>query len=79
LDAVRFGLGGEHSFGLVAVALALAVLFVRVLHRDLLVHQVLAVHVGDGVVGSFKVGKGDEAVTFGEVVFIPSDLRKSSG
>lgn len=43
-------LGGEETFGLVAVTLALAVLFVGVLNADFLVHQVLLVHAFDGTV-----------------------------
>ena len=74
LDVVLAGLGGEHALGLVAVALAFAVFFVGVLDRDFLVHEVLAVHVGDGFVGGFEVGKGYEAVPFGEVGIIAGDL-----
>ena len=66
LDAVGFGLCGEHALGLVAMSLAFAVLFVRILYRYFLVHEVLAVHICNGVVRSFEVGIGDEAVAFGE-------------
>lgn len=47
-DTVGLCLLGEHSFGLVSVALALSVLLVGVLDRDLLAHHVLAVHAGNG-------------------------------
>ena len=65
LHAVGFCLCGEHAFGLVAVALALTVFLVGVLDGDVLVHEVLVVHVGNGVVGRFEVAVGDEAVAFG--------------
>lgn len=67
--------GGEGTLCGVTVAFALAVLLVGVLDGDFLVHEVLAVHVGDGVVGGFKGGKGDEAVTLAQVVFISGDLE----
>jgi len=74
LDVVLAGLGGEHALGLVAVTLAFAVFFVGVLDRDFFVHEVLAVHVGNGFVGGFEVGEGYEAVAFGEVGIIAGDL-----
>jgi hypothetical protein len=43
-------LGGESTLCLVTVALALAVFLEGVLHRDLFVHEILAVHVCDRVV-----------------------------
>ena len=43
LDVVLAGLGGEHAFGLVAVAVAFAVFLVGVLDGDFFVHEVLAV------------------------------------
>lgn len=74
VDVVLAGLGGEGALGLVAVPLALAVLLVRVLHRDLLVHEVLAVHVGDGVVARLEGAEADEAVAFAEVGVVAGDL-----
>lgn len=59
------GLSREHTFGLVTVSLALAVLLVRVLDRDFFVHEILAVHVGDGVIRRLKVGEGNESVSLG--------------
>jgi hypothetical protein len=73
-DVVFFRLAGKLTLGGVAVALSFAVFFVCVLHADFFVHQVLAVHVGDGVVGGFEVGVGDEAVAFGERGFVAGDL-----
>lgn len=62
------------------MSLALAVLLVRVLHADILVHEVLGVHVCDGVVGGLEVGVGDEAVAFGEAGFVAGDLgRRDQG
>lgn len=68
-------LGGQHALSLVTVPLALAVLLVRILHGDLFIHQILAVHVGDGGVGGLEVAKGDEAVAFGQVIIVAGDLR----
>ena len=68
------GLGGEHSFGLVAMSFAFAVFLVGVLHGDLLVHEILAVHIGDGRVGGLKVPERHEPVALGEVVIIARDL-----
>lgn len=47
-DAMSLGLFCKHAFCFVSVSLALSVLFVRVLYGDLLVHDVLAMHAGDG-------------------------------
>lgn len=74
LHAVGFRLCGEHALCLVAVALAFAVFLEGVLDGDVLVHKVLVVHVGDGVVGGFEIAVRDEAVAFGEVGFVARDL-----
>ena len=76
--------GGGHAVGLclfreqtlcvVTVAGALAVLLVGVLHRDLLAHHVLAVHVRDGGVRGVEVGVGHEAVALGHVELVAGDL-----
>lgn len=58
------------------MSLALAVLLVGVLNGHLLVHQDLAIHVGDGGIGGFKVGEGNESVTLGEVVVVAGNLEK---
>ena len=73
LDAAR---SSEGSLGGVAVALAFAVFLVGVLHRDFLVHKILTVHVGNGIVAVFEGGKGDEAVALAEVGFVARDLGK---
>jgi hypothetical protein len=57
-----FGLSREHSLRLVTMSLTLAVLLVGVLHRDLFVHEVLTVHVGDGVVGRLEIGERHEPI-----------------
>jgi hypothetical protein len=77
LDVVLAGLGGEFALGIVAVALALAVLLVRVLDRDGLVHQVLAVHVLDRLVRGLEVGEGYKAVALGQIAVVPRDLEIS--
>ena len=68
------GLRSEHTFCFIAVTLAFTVLFVGVLYTDFLVHEVLAAHVGDGIIGGLEVGVGDEAVAFGQVGLVTSDL-----
>lgn len=56
-DVVLASLGGQHSLCLISMSLALAVLLVRVLYGDLLVHEILPVHVGDSCIGRFKFGE----------------------
>lgn len=70
------GLGGEHPLGLVAVALALAVLLVRVLHADVLIHEELAVHVVDGIVAGLEAAVADEAVALAQAVVVAGDLGR---
>jgi hypothetical protein len=74
LDIVLAGLRSQHSLGFVAVSLALSVLFIGVLDRDLLVHKVLAVHASDCAVGGFKVCKRDEAVALGQIRIVSGNL-----
>lgn len=73
---MHLGLSGKSTLCLVTVALALAVLLVGVLDADLLVQEVLAVHVADGVVGGVEVGEGDETVALGQVGLVASNLSK---
>jgi hypothetical protein len=75
-DVVLLRLGGEGALCLVAVALALAVLFESVLHRDLLVHQELAVHIRDRVVRGVKGRVRDEAVAFAEIGLVAGDFGR---
>lgn len=56
------------------MSLALAILLVGILDRDLLVHEVLTVHIGDGIVRSIEGGKGEESVTLGVVGLVAGDL-----
>jgi hypothetical protein len=72
--AMSFRLLCKQALRLVSVALALAVLLVRILHRDLLVHHILAVHVLDGIVRSLKVGVRHESIALGQHVLVPRDL-----
>ena len=57
------------------MAFALAIFLVRILNRDFLVDKILAVHACNSVVGRFKVGKGDEAVALGKVIFVTRNLQ----
>jgi hypothetical protein len=75
-DVVFLGLGGEHAFCFVAMALAFAIFLISILHADVLVHKVLAVHVGDGIVGGFEGGVGDESVALGEAGLVARDLGR---
>lgn len=68
-------LRSQRSLGLITMSLSLAILFVGILHRNLLVHKVLAVHIGNGRIGGLEVGEGDEAITLGQIVVIPSNLE----
>lgn len=49
-DIIRLCLTGESALSFVAVALALAILLVGVLDADVLVHEILAVHIGNSVI-----------------------------
>ena len=60
------------------MAFAFAILLVGILYTDLLIHEVLSAHVRDCIVGGLEVGVGDEAVAFGEVGLVASDLRLSN-
>lgn len=72
------GLGREHALSLITVALALAVLLVGVLHADVLVHKILPIHIGNGVVGSFEVAIGDEAIALGQSLIAARNLGWSN-
>lgn len=69
-------LASQHPLRLITVSLALAVLLVGVLHRDLLVREVLPVHVRNRVVGGFERGVRDEAVALGETGLVARDLGR---
>jgi hypothetical protein len=73
-DVVLLALGGEFALGLVAVALALAVLLVGVLDRDGLAEQVLAVHGGAGGVAGLERVEADKAVALGDVVVVADNV-----
>lgn len=75
---MSFGLGGKHSLRLVTVSFSFTVLLVGVLNRDLFVHEVLAVHVGNGIVRRFEGPERDKAVTFGQVVLVTGNLESVS-
>lgn len=64
LHIVCARLGGQHTFGFIAMAFTLAVLFVGILNDNFLVHEELAVHVGHCFIGGLEVREGHEAVAF---------------
>jgi hypothetical protein len=74
LDVVFTTSGGQGTLCGVSVTLSLAVLLESVLNGDFLVHEVLAVHVCDGIVRGFEGGEGDESVALCEVGVVASDL-----
>ena len=76
-DVVLLSLRGEFPFGFVAVALALAVLLVGVLYRDLLAQQILSAHRVPGNIASLEAVKADEAVPLADVVVVTNDVRLS--
>jgi len=55
LHVVLLRLSCQHALRLVTVALSLSILLVGVLHTDLLVHEILSVHVCDCIVGGIEV------------------------
>ena len=67
-------LSRECTLGGIAVSVSFAVFFVGVLHADFAVHEVLAVHISDSVVGGVEGGVGDEAVVFAEVGVVAGDF-----
>jgi hypothetical protein len=71
---MSFGLLRKHALCFVSVALALPVLLVCILHRDLFVYHVLSVHVGDGGIRGLEVAEGDEAVALGDANVVARDL-----
>jgi hypothetical protein len=74
-NSVSLGLFGEHTFGFVSVSLALAILFIGILDCDLLGHDVLIVHTGDGCIRGLKVAVGDETIAFrGSSDFVARNL-----
>ena len=50
LRDVFLSLGGKCSLSQIAMTFALSVLLVRVLDRDLLIHQILAIQIGNRVI-----------------------------
>lgn len=67
--------GSQSTLCGVSVTLSLAILLEGILDGDLLVHEVLAVHVCDGVVGCFEGGEGNESVALCEIGVVAGHLR----
>ena len=65
---------GQHAFGLITVPLSFAVFLVCILNGNFFVHEVLSVHVGYRFVGGFEIRERDEAITFGQICLISSNL-----
>jgi hypothetical protein len=75
LDVVFATGSSQGTFGGVSVTFSLAVLFECVLDSDFLVHEVLTVHVCDGIVRGFEGGEGNESIALCEIGVIAGDLR----
>lgn len=58
-----YRLSSKHSLCLVAMALTLTILLVRILYGDFLVHQILPVHIRYGFVRGVEGGKRDKAIS----------------
>jgi len=71
---VLSGLRRKHPFCFIAMAFTLTILFICILNRNLLIREVMAVQIVDGIVGSFEIGERDEAVALGEIGIVPSNL-----
>lgn len=68
------GLLRERTLCCVTMPLALTILLVSVLDNNFLVHQVLSMQVGDGIVRGLEVGVADEAIALAQVRLIPRHL-----
>lgn len=67
-------LGSQRSLGRISMSLPFAILLVGVLHRDFLVHHVLAVHMLNRLITALEIGETDKAVALAEIRIIPRDL-----
>lgn len=67
-------LGGKRTLRSVTVAFTLAVLLVGVLDANLLVHEVLSVHVLDSFIRGLECTKRDKTVALGQVAVVARDL-----
>ena len=76
-NSVSLCLFREQPLGFVSVSLALSVLLVRILYCDLLAHNVLVVHIGDGRIRGLEIAVRDEAVALGlGCDFVARDLGR---
>jgi hypothetical protein len=67
-------LGCQHPFCLITMSLAFPILLVCILYRNLFVHQVLTIHVGDSRVRGFEIGKRNKSISLREIVVITGNL-----
>ena len=74
LDVVFACLSCQHTLRLITVTLSLSILLVSVLYTDLLVHEILSVHVRDRIIGSVEVCERDKSVALGQVRIIACNL-----
>lgn len=70
------GFCSEPPLCFVAVPFAFAVLLECVCDCDYFVHEVIAVHDLDGLVGCFEAVVRHKAITLGEVALVSCDLRR---
>lgn len=71
---VLLAFGGQSSFRLITVALALAVLLVRIVYTDSLAQEILPVHVRQRGVGGLERVKADETIPLGDVVVVAHNV-----
>lgn len=66
----------KHTLRLITVTLALAVFLVGILHCNLLVHEVLAVHIGDCGVRGFEIGVAHKTISLAEILFVACNIGR---
>ena len=77
LDVVFTTSGSQGTLCGISVAFSLAVLLEGVLDSDFLVHEVLAVHVCNGIVRGFEGGERNESVALCEIGVVAGNLELS--
>lgn len=68
-------LRSQLSLGLITVSLALSILFVRILHSDLLTEQILSIHHFSRRVRGFKGVIRYEAIPLRDIILVANDRR----
>lgn len=74
-DIVLLRLSSKHTLCFVSMPLSLAVFLVGVLDANILVHEVLAIHVVDGIVTGIETAVADETVSLAQPIIVSCHLR----